>query len=174
MKTSFVATILSVAAAASAQSISDLPGCALNCFIGPLQSDGCGSLTDYKCHCQQSSLIPKVQPCVQSKCPASAQQEVLDGVSALCAKYGVSLTIPTQEPTPEPTEEPEPTTYAPSTTAEPTTYAPPPSSSVIPYPPSNGTVTMSPPAPPPTGAAATAGFGGAVVLAAGVAAMAGL
>jgi len=177
MKASFVAAALSAAAVAYGQSIADLPSCALSCFIGPLQSDGCGSLTDYKCHCSQSSLIPEVQPCVESKCPAAAQEEVLSGVQALCAKYGVTLTLSNPGPTQAPS-----TTKAPPTSYETSAYTTPPSSyessQIIthPYPTSNNTATITSPTltSTPIGAAATAGFGGAVVLAAGVAAMAGL
>lgn len=178
MKVSAVVLALSAATVAYGQSISDLPGCALNCFLGPLQSDGCKSLTDFKCHCSNPTLLPKVQPCVEQKCPASLVQEVQDKAVALCKQYGVDLTIP-GDGSASSTSPASTSTYK-TTSAYTTSKAVSTSTSVYAssystvttrtYPTGNGTSpTLSP--PPPTGAAGKASFGGAAVAAAGFAAL---
>lgn len=176
MKISAVVLALS-AAVAYGQSISDLPGCALNCFLGPLQSDGCKSLTDFKCHCSNPSLLPKVQPCVAQKCPASLVQEVQDKAVALCKQYGVDLTIPGDGSASSTSASASKSTSE-MTSAYTTSKAVSTSTSVYvsssvttrTYPTGNGTSpTLNP--PPPTGAAGKASFGGAAVAAAGFAAL---
>lgn len=177
MKASF--TLAALFAAGSYAQLSNLPQCALNCFLGPLQSDGCDSLTDFKCHCSNPTLIPKVQPCVQSKCSASEQETVISAVQSLCESVGVTLTI-SQPGSPATTTSAEETTSAPAYTTTSAVssiitsqYTPPPYGGNTT---ATGTVPTGLPTstPAPTGAAATAGVGGLVVLAAGaVAALAG-
>lgn len=92
MKTSFAAIAVALASVASAQ-LADIPSCALQCFIDALSSDGCSSLTDFACHCKETSLIPTVEPCVQKACSAADQAKVITAVEGTCASAGVPITI---------------------------------------------------------------------------------
>ncbi|KAF2833523.1 CFEM-domain-containing protein [Ophiobolus disseminans] len=94
MKTFAIASILVLASVASAQ-LDNIPSCALSCLIGPLTSDGCSALTDFKCHCQKgASLLATVQPCVQGACSAADQATVISAVQSTCAGVGVPINIP--------------------------------------------------------------------------------
>jgi hypothetical protein len=67
----------------------------LNCFVGPLTSDGCSTLTDFKCHCEKgSSLLAQVQPCVLGACSASDQSATIAAVQSTCEQAGVPISIP--------------------------------------------------------------------------------
>jgi len=163
MKASF--TLAALFAAGSYAQLSNLPQCALSCFLGPLQSDGCSSLTDFKCHCSKSNLIPQVQPCIEKGCSTSEQETVISAVQDLCESVGITLSISA------------PGGASTSAPGGYTTKAP--VSSIVPTYGGNGTATITKPtytstsSTIPTNAAATAGFGGMVVLAAGAAALAG-
>jgi len=183
MKVTSVAAVLSLAAATSAQ-FNNLPSCAVNCFLGPLKTDGC-KLTDFKCHCEKDTLIPKVQPCVEQKCSDAQQDEVISAAEMLCKQYGVTLTLSNPG--------------SPSTTSGPSS----PTTSVTVHHPNNGTATITKPSThtthktdsitktntnagsptggsgsgsssAPDGAAATAGFGNYLAFAGAAAALAGL
>ncbi|KAF2034842.1 CFEM-domain-containing protein [Setomelanomma holmii] len=94
MKTFAIASIIALASVASAQ-LDNIPQCALTCFIGPLGSDGCSALTDFKCHCQKgTSLINSVTPCVQGACSAADQATTIAAVQKTCQDAGVPLSIP--------------------------------------------------------------------------------
>lgn len=112
MKTFAVASIIALATVASAQ-LDNIPSCAvchphttisldspinvqqLNCFIGPLTSDGCSTLTDFACHCKKGTeLLATVQPCVQGACSADDQATTIAGVEKTCQDAGVPLEIP--------------------------------------------------------------------------------
>lgn len=71
MKFTAVAAI-SMAALVSAQSISDIPACALPCISTAVGSTSCGA-TDLKCICMKDNMS-KIQgaatPCVIEKCGA--------------------------------------------------------------------------------------------------------
>ncbi|EAT77550.1 hypothetical protein HBI56_197190 [Parastagonospora nodorum] len=94
MKTFTIASIIALASVGSAQ-LGNIPSCALSCFIGPLGSDGCSSLTDFKCHCQKGAqLLSSVQPCVQGACSASDQASTISAVQKTCQDAGAPIEIP--------------------------------------------------------------------------------
>ncbi|EDU40367.1 GPI anchored CFEM domain containing protein [Pyrenophora tritici-repentis] len=94
MKSFTIASIIALASVASAQ-LDNIPSCALNCFIGPLTSDGCSALTDFKCHCQKGGqLLSQVQPCVEKACNPSDQAAAISAVESTCKAAGVPITIP--------------------------------------------------------------------------------
>lgn len=67
----------------------------LSCFIGPLSSDGCAALTDFKCHCQKGAqLLSSVQPCVQGACSATDLASTIAAVEKTCKDAGVPIQIP--------------------------------------------------------------------------------
>lgn len=67
----------------------------LSCFIGPLTSDGCSSLTDFKCHCQKGAqLLSSVQPCVEGACSSSDKDATIAAVQKTCAENGAPIQIP--------------------------------------------------------------------------------
>merc|ERR1711963_909685 len=88
MKTFTIATIVALASVGAAQ-LDNIPSCALNCFVGPLASDGCSSLTDFACHCKKGAqLLSQVQPCVQGACGPS------DQAAATSSAAGAPISIP--------------------------------------------------------------------------------
>ena len=94
MKTFAIASVIALASVASAQ-LDKIPSCALSCFVGPLSSDGCAALTDFKCHCEKgSTLIASVQPCVQGACSAADQATAIAAVQDTCKGVGVPINIP--------------------------------------------------------------------------------
>ncbi|KAJ4361260.1 hypothetical protein N0V95_002029 [Ascochyta clinopodiicola] len=94
MKTFAVASIVALAAVASAQ-LENIPTCALKCFITPLSTDGCSGLTDFACHCKKGTeLLATVQPCVKEACEAADQATTISGVESTCAAAGVPIEIP--------------------------------------------------------------------------------
>ncbi|KAH7085753.1 hypothetical protein BKA63DRAFT_26261 [Paraphoma chrysanthemicola] len=94
MKTFAIASIIALASVASAQ-LDSIPQCALSCFLGPLSSDGCSSLTDFKCHCEKgASLLASVQPCVQGACSAADQATTIAAVQKTCQDAGAPINIP--------------------------------------------------------------------------------
>ncbi|KAL6706756.1 hypothetical protein ACN47E_005092 [Coniothyrium glycines] len=93
MKTFAIAAI-ALASVATAQ-LDNIPSCALNCFIGPLTSDGCAALTDFKCHCEKGeSLLASVTPCVQGACSAADQAATISAVESTCQAAGAPISIP--------------------------------------------------------------------------------
>ncbi|KAH6615390.1 hypothetical protein C7974DRAFT_380229 [Boeremia exigua] len=94
MKTFALTSIVALATVATAQ-LSNIPACALQCFIGPLTSDGCAGLTDFACHCKQGAkLLSTVQPCVQGACTADDQATTIAAVEKTCQDAGVPIEIP--------------------------------------------------------------------------------
>ncbi|KAI0579273.1 GPI anchored CFEM domain-containing protein [Pyrenophora tritici-repentis] len=90
MKSFTIASIIALASVASAQ-LDNIPSCALNCFIGPLTSDGCSALTDFKCHCQKGGqLLSQVQPCVEKACNPSDQAAAISAVESTCKAAAAS------------------------------------------------------------------------------------
>merc|ERR1712063_30495 len=83
MKSFTIASFVALAAVASAQ-LDNIPECALTCFVGPLTSDGCESLTDFECHCKKGdTLLASVQPCVEGACSADDQAAAISASSPL-------------------------------------------------------------------------------------------
>ncbi|KAI4625120.1 uncharacterized protein J4E87_004966 [Alternaria ethzedia] len=94
MKTFTIAAFAALASVGSAQ-LSNIPSCALQCFLAPLQSDGCSSLTDFECHCKKGAeLLGKVQPCVQGACEQEDQAKAISAVQDTCKAAGVPINIP--------------------------------------------------------------------------------
>ncbi|KAH8731106.1 hypothetical protein GQ44DRAFT_736216 [Phaeosphaeriaceae sp. PMI808] len=94
MKTFTIASVIALASVASAQ-LEAIPACALTCFVGPLQSDGCAALTDFKCHCEKgATLVSSVTPCVKKSCSAADESAAIAAVSKICMDAGVPLVLP--------------------------------------------------------------------------------
>ncbi|KAK8156314.1 hypothetical protein IWX90DRAFT_226254 [Phyllosticta citrichinensis] len=106
MKTAVAAIALSMASVAYSQAITDLPNCAVNCFVQVLSNDGCSSLGDFECHCKKPGLVESVTPCVEKACSVADQETVVKDVVALCQEYGVQLTIPATKTATIPTSAP--------------------------------------------------------------------
>lgn len=137
MKYALVAVAL--AAAVHAQTIDDVPECAIPCLDDAIESETDCATDDYPCVCANFEAIQGVATsCVISECGAETAlsrffplyiylldhktnkrtDEVLPAVEALCENAGSEPTgEPTEEPTSEPTETAEPTEEP---TAEPT------------------------------------------------------
>ena len=159
MKSFTVATFVALAAVATAQ-LPEVPQCSLNCFIGPLTSDGCSQLEDFKCHCQKAdSLFAAVTPCVKKACTPEEEAEVISKVKDTCAANGVTVSLPAEggsaTPTPTPSASasaaPSSSPSASATTTETTTAAGTTTtmaSSGMPTPSGNGTVPTGTPSPP--------------------------
>ncbi|KAF2653918.1 CFEM-domain-containing protein [Lophiostoma macrostomum CBS 122681] len=93
MKSFTAAAVIALASVVTAQ-LDNIPSCALNCFVTPLSSDGCSSLTDFACHCKKfDTLIASVTPCVQGACSTSDQQATIAAVEQTCADAGVSVSV---------------------------------------------------------------------------------
>jgi hypothetical protein len=173
--------IVALFASVAFAQLNDIPPCALNCFLGPLSSDGCTNLLDFACHCQKPQLIPAVQPCVEKACTPAEVATVLSVVSKTCADAGFPISVPNgggSSSTPPPASSsaaPASSSQAPpaSSSAAPATTTPPPSySSSTPTPPSNHTVTTASPSGQYTGAASRPTQIGALLAAIGLAAVA--
>lgn len=83
-------------AVAAAQSISDIPSCAVSCLANGVQRVNCG-LTDFRCSCQKSTQLTQIlTPCVQQSCPSvTDQQKVVTVLAGICQQAGVPVTVPT-------------------------------------------------------------------------------
>merc|ERR1712169_119424 len=115
MKYAFVA--IALAAAVHAQTIDDVPECAIPCLDDAIASETDCATDDYPCVCENFEAIQGVATsCVISECGAeTALNEVLPAVEALCENAGSE---PTEEPStsaaptngtgPAPTGEPSP------------------------------------------------------------------
>ncbi|KAI5851215.1 hypothetical protein DFP73DRAFT_144558, partial [Morchella snyderi] len=95
MKSVFVFAIAGLVASVSAQSLSDLPSCALSCLTTGLAATDC-SITDFKCACSNTAFVSGSATCIQDACPEADRQKALAAAGALCASAGV--TIPTTFP----------------------------------------------------------------------------
>ncbi|KAK7563480.1 CFEM domain-containing protein [Phyllosticta paracitricarpa] len=74
MKTAVAAIALSMVSVAYSQAVTDLPNCAVNCFVQVLSNDGCSSLGDFECHCKKPGLVESVTPCVEKACSVADQE----------------------------------------------------------------------------------------------------
>jgi hypothetical protein len=91
---SFVAVAIAMAAVATAQ-LEGIPKCALPCLLTPLTTDGCESVTDFKCHCEKAdSLFSSALPCVEKECEAADQATTIQAVEQACAGVGVPVEVP--------------------------------------------------------------------------------
>ncbi|KAJ5983021.1 hypothetical protein N7481_005120 [Penicillium waksmanii] len=88
------ALIALVAASLANAQLPDVPACSLNCFVTALTTDGCSALTDFACHCQKTSLVSSITPCVQKACPVSDQISVSNAVVAQCKSAGHPIVVP--------------------------------------------------------------------------------
>ncbi|KAI9828084.1 MAG: hypothetical protein M1832_003611 [Thelocarpon impressellum] len=86
-----IAAIAAVLAVASAQGLPNIPVCSQACFLDALSSDGCTSITDFKCHCSKPQLVDKITPCVKRGCSESDAAAVTKTVSDKCAEVGAPL-----------------------------------------------------------------------------------
>ncbi|KAG0644629.1 hypothetical protein HOY80DRAFT_939609 [Tuber brumale] len=68
MKLSSVALIASIVAAVSAQTLADLPQCALACITNGFPSTGCIP-TDLNCACSNNQFVSNSTACVRDSCP---------------------------------------------------------------------------------------------------------
>ncbi|EMD89003.1 hypothetical protein COCC4DRAFT_72358 [Bipolaris maydis ATCC 48331] len=99
----FQATVLAVAATfafASAQDLSQVPQCAIPCFVSALPASKCGT-TDIKCQCTtgREPLQEALMACVPTKCSQEDALKIIPAVSGLCASAGITLSdIPTAAP----------------------------------------------------------------------------
>lgn len=86
MKYTFAAAAL--VAVASAQSLSDIPSCALSCINDARSSATSCAMDDYACICKnQEALTAAATTCVLKECGAEkALNEVLPAVKAFCEK----------------------------------------------------------------------------------------
>ncbi|KAL8344236.1 hypothetical protein RB601_004664 [Gaeumannomyces tritici] len=81
-----VAAFAGVAAAQDcvATALKVIPQCAQACFIKGAPSIGCAG-TDFQCQCKsQPKLMAAVEGCVQTACPTSSYQAVIDGGAQVC------------------------------------------------------------------------------------------
>jgi hypothetical protein len=91
----FQTTVLAVAATfafASAQDLSNVPQCAIPCFVAALPASKCGT-TDIQCQCTtgREPMQAALMQCVPTKCSQEDALKIIPAVSALCASAGVTL-----------------------------------------------------------------------------------
>ncbi|TGJ83194.1 hypothetical protein E0Z10_g5572 [Xylaria hypoxylon] len=113
-----VAALAFAAAAVSAQSLSDIPECAVPCIDDARTKGTNCAVDDYKCICSNiEALTAAATPCVLSACGAEiALNDLLPAVQTFCDAVnngGGETPAPTSETTSEPTSE---------STVEPTEY----------------------------------------------------
>ncbi|KAF3938009.1 hypothetical protein ABW19_dt0208605 [Dactylella cylindrospora] len=180
--------LVAFAAAASAQSIGDIPACAQTCLLPALQATGC-DLTDFACSCSNTEFVSGSTACILESCSADDAEKAAAATYALCLSVGVTIpTVPVgggasstsappasssssaaPEPSETTTEEPAPSTTevptAPSSyeTSAPSSYVAP--STII----STTTAgnTTSPTVSPPAYTGGAVAVAGNVVLALG-------
>jgi len=92
MKYAFAAAAL--VATVTAQSLSDIPSCAIPCIDAARTSTTTCTETDYTCICDNiNPLTTAATPCVLTDCGATvAATEVLPAVQAFCAAVSASAT----------------------------------------------------------------------------------
>ncbi|KAJ5990203.1 hypothetical protein N7499_010730 [Penicillium canescens] len=93
------ALIALVAATLANAQLPNVPACSLNCFVTALTTDGCSELTDFACHCQKTSLVGTITPCVQKACEVSDQISVSNAVVEQCSSAGHPIVVPPIETT---------------------------------------------------------------------------
>ncbi|KAK8859325.1 extracellular membrane CFEM domain-containing protein [Apiospora arundinis] len=131
MKYAF-ATAALVAAVVSAQTLADIPACALPCLSDAVTKNTNCQVTDYKCICEHGDALQSAAgSCVMDKCGAQeAVSTVLPALKGMCAKVMAAA------PAPAPSAQ-----AAPSSPAAP---APPASSETC-----TDEAKSTPPPPPP-------------------------
>jgi len=120
MKYSAVIAAAAFGVATSAQSIGDIPGCALAPLLGALGASGCEGVdvNALKCACVQESFVASAHKTILEACKEPDATTAIQVAVGLCAKAGVEITVPGSEPTSSPVPTPTPTpTPAPSSTA---------------------------------------------------------
>ncbi|KAI0403351.1 hypothetical protein F4802DRAFT_293732 [Xylaria palmicola] len=126
----YTVAALALAAVVAAQTLADIPACALPCINEARESSTNCAETDYKCICDNiNTLTTAATPCVISSCGADvAINQVLPATQRFCAAVnagtgptsGSTSAAPTSaEPTSEPTAQPT-SGSAGQSTAEPT------------------------------------------------------
>ncbi|TRX93204.1 hypothetical protein FHL15_005783 [Xylaria flabelliformis] len=126
----YTVAALAFAAAVSAQSLSDVPACALPCIDDARTKDTTCGADDYKCICDNiTKLQTDATSCVLSACGAdTALNQVLPAVQKFCAAVesgGGATSEPSSTPSSTPTSEPTSMPTSESTaspTSEPTGY----------------------------------------------------
>ncbi|KAI0551160.1 hypothetical protein F4679DRAFT_182902 [Xylaria curta] len=130
----YTVAALALAAAVSAQSLSDIPACALPCIDDARTKETTCGADDYKCICDNiDKLQTAATSCVLSSCGAdTALNQVLPAVQKFCAAVesgGGATSEPSSTPTSEPSSTPtsgptsQPTSESTaSPTSEPTGY----------------------------------------------------
>ncbi|KAJ5770155.1 uncharacterized protein N7511_002206 [Penicillium nucicola] len=93
------ALIALVAATLANAQLPDVPACSLSCFVTALTTDGCSELTDFACHCQKTSLVSTITPCVQKACEVKDQISVSNAVVSQCSSAGHPIVVPPIETT---------------------------------------------------------------------------
>ncbi|KID75772.1 uncharacterized protein G6M90_00g048370 [Metarhizium brunneum] len=186
MKFTAVAAI-SMAALVSAQSISDIPSCALSCIQRAVLSTHCEG-TDLKCICKKenfSTIQGAATPCVIEQCGTeTAVNKVLPATTNLCAGNADGGSSEAASSAADPTEMATQMTEAhPTEMAEPSeseaagdtechaTMASQPCPATPSSPASNGTAPPAPSTPVTAGAAGLAPIGGLAMLAIGALAL---
>ncbi|MCJ1376739.1 hypothetical protein MMC20_007984 [Loxospora ochrophaea] len=81
---------LALAVFTSAQSLSDLPSCAVSCVGNGLSSTGCAE-TDFKCICSDSAWIGQLTCCVESACDQADQQTTVQFADQICKTVNIDL-----------------------------------------------------------------------------------
>ena len=65
-----IAALGLIATLAVAQ-LPNIPICSQACFLTALSTDGCTSITDFKCHCSKTGLTAQIVPCINAACSAA-------------------------------------------------------------------------------------------------------
>ncbi|KAF2680467.1 hypothetical protein K458DRAFT_392806 [Lentithecium fluviatile CBS 122367] len=112
-----ILALLAIAALTTAQSISDIPTCALSCLTTSVSAVGC-SLTDFECSCKKSAeLTTALTPCVTENCDVADQPKVVEALVGICKSQGITVSAPQVTAT---------ATAAPTSSAIPTSAPSPP------------------------------------------------
>ncbi|KAG8895546.1 hypothetical protein FRB99_000487 [Tulasnella sp. 403] len=80
------------ASLASAQSIADLPECALSC-LAQVDTGGC-DITDQLCLCKSQAFFTSSTTCVRKTCSPADDQKTAQVSAAICQALGVTLPSP--------------------------------------------------------------------------------
>ncbi|KAI6362340.1 hypothetical protein MCOR25_006215 [Pyricularia grisea] len=83
--------VAAFAAMATAQDISQLPFCALSCFITNSSVSGCSSVLNFACSCASTAYFDAVTACAQNSCSAADQATTRAWAVATCNSVGVPL-----------------------------------------------------------------------------------
>ena len=81
-----------IATTVTAQALTDLPTCSVNCIATGLAKTNCG-LANIACACGKIDTVqPTINPCLKKACPnVSDQQKTIQVVQGVCAKAGVPV-----------------------------------------------------------------------------------